>query len=75
LATADGSCEACADRAPFSTDDGWPFLEVHHVKMLSNGGSDRITNPSHFVQTATVDFIIQPISGPMLRAYINEFSA
>lgn len=44
LATADGSCEACANQAPFSTDEGWPFLEVHHVKMLAEGGSDRITN-------------------------------
>jgi hypothetical protein len=44
LAAAKGFCEACANRAPFSTDDGSPFLEVHHVKMLSDGGSDKITN-------------------------------
>jgi 5-methylcytosine-specific restriction protein A len=44
LAAAKGFCEACANQAPFSTDDGWPFLEVHHVKMLSDGGSDKITN-------------------------------
>jgi 5-methylcytosine-specific restriction protein A len=44
MATAEGHCEACFNRAPFFTDDGWPFLEVHHVKMLSDGGSDQITN-------------------------------
>jgi hypothetical protein len=43
-ATADGLCEACANKAPFFTDDGSPFLEVHHVKMLSDGGSDQTTN-------------------------------
>jgi hypothetical protein len=44
LANANGSCEACANQAPFFTDDGSPFLEVHHVKMLADGGSDQITN-------------------------------
>jgi 5-methylcytosine-specific restriction protein A len=44
LATAKGFCEACANQAPFYTDDGSPYLEVHHVKMLADGGSDQITN-------------------------------
>ena len=44
LANAKGFCEACANQAPFCTYDGSPFLEVHHVKMLADGGSDQITN-------------------------------
>lgn len=44
LANAKGFCEACANQAPFFTDDGSPFLEVHHVKMLADEGSDQITN-------------------------------
>jgi hypothetical protein len=36
LATARRLCEGCANQAPFFTDDGSPFLEVHHVKTLSD---------------------------------------
>lgn len=41
---ANGICEGCGDAAPFVLDDGTPFLEVHHVRHLADGGSDRITN-------------------------------
>jgi 5-methylcytosine-specific restriction endonuclease McrA len=41
---AHGRCELCKHRAPFKTDKGIPFLEVHHVKPLAKRGSDRITN-------------------------------
>ncbi|MEB2648297.1 HNH endonuclease signature motif containing protein [Pseudomonas canadensis] len=39
-----GICEGCGLHAPFSLDNGQPFLEVHHVKHLAQKGSDRITN-------------------------------
>jgi hypothetical protein len=61
LATAKGFCEACANQAPFFADDGSPFLEVHHVKMLADGVPTKSRTPSHFVQIATVASIIQPI--------------
>ncbi len=38
-----GVCEACNHPAPFEMD-GQPFLEVHHVKHLSQEGSDTYTN-------------------------------
>jgi len=41
---AHGRCELCKERAPFKTDKGIPFLEVHHVKPLAKHGSDRTTN-------------------------------
>lgn len=44
LRSADGHCELCNKLAPFETGDGTPFLEVHHVKSLADGGSDRIQN-------------------------------
>jgi 5-methylcytosine-specific restriction protein A len=44
LANANGLCEACANQAPFYSEDGSPFLEVHHVKMLADGGPDQVTN-------------------------------
>jgi 5-methylcytosine-specific restriction protein A len=40
---ADGKCEGCGAPAPFEKD-GKPFLEVHHVKHLSQEGSDRPSN-------------------------------
>jgi len=41
LLRAAGRCEACEAPAPFATTDG-PFLEVHHIDRLADGGPDRI---------------------------------
>lgn len=40
---AEGICEGCGNAAPFEKD-GRPFLEVHHVKHLAQGGSDLPSN-------------------------------
>ena len=39
-----GVCEGCRKQAPFVAENGIPFLEVHHVRSLADGGSDKITN-------------------------------
>lgn len=39
-----GKCEACGNPAPFKTALGLDFLEVHHMKPLAEGGSDRVQN-------------------------------
>lgn len=39
-----GVCEGCGREAPFVVDDGTPFLEVHHVRSLADGGADSIAN-------------------------------
>lgn len=44
LENAKGSCESCGDHAPFKTHDGLPFLEVHHVWLLADGGPDSVEN-------------------------------
>lgn len=44
LQNADGRCEACGSPAPFAGDAGEPFLEMHHVRQLASGGSDRVSN-------------------------------
>jgi 5-methylcytosine-specific restriction protein A len=44
LLRAKGKCEACPNHAPFTSRAGFPFLEVHHVRPLAEGGSDRTTN-------------------------------
>ncbi len=41
---ADGVCECCGNDAPFETVDGLPFLEVHHIRRLADGGSDTTSN-------------------------------
>jgi 5-methylcytosine-specific restriction endonuclease McrA len=40
LARADGTCELCGEDAPFLNKTGDPYLEVHHVNELSDGGAD-----------------------------------
>jgi predicted HNH restriction endonuclease len=44
LNRANGICEACDAPAPFLQNDGSPFLEVHHVRHLADGGSDTASN-------------------------------
>jgi len=44
LKDAAGACECCGDAAPFRGVDGQPFLEVHHVRSLSDGGTDTVLN-------------------------------
>lgn len=44
LNNSNGVCEGCQSPAPFKATDGFPYLEVHHIKPLSEGGSDTISN-------------------------------
>jgi 5-methylcytosine-specific restriction endonuclease McrA len=44
LKTSKGKCAYCRKKAPFIDDDSLPFLEVHHVLHLANGGPDTVNN-------------------------------
>lgn len=45
LYRANGYCEVCKSAAPFLRDlDNTPYLEVHHIRTLSEGGDDKIEN-------------------------------
>lgn len=45
LIRADGICEQCHSPAPFlRASDGTPYLEVHHIIPLSEGGDDTVEN-------------------------------
>lgn len=44
LKEAGGKCECCSCDAPFTTPEGEPFLEVHHLRHLADGGSDTVAN-------------------------------
>lgn len=45
LLRAQGQCERCREPAPFvRRSDGTPYLEVHHLTQLSEGGEDTISN-------------------------------
>lgn len=41
---ANGICQLCKQPAPFIKTDGEPYLEVHHIKMLADGGADALYN-------------------------------
>jgi len=41
---ANGICEKCKNEAPFINQQGEPFLEVHHIGKLSDGGADHPLN-------------------------------
>jgi len=43
-ARAKGECELCCKPAPFVRANGEPFLEVHHIHPLSEGGGDTVAN-------------------------------
>lgn len=43
-ARADGVCEGCNEPAPFTDKSGDPYLQVHHIHELSDGGSDAPEN-------------------------------
>ena len=40
LQCSDGRCELCGEPAPFNRSNGSPFLEIHHVRRLADGGAD-----------------------------------
>lgn len=44
LLQADGVCESCCTKAPFVSNDGYPYLEVHHLRRLADGGADAPEN-------------------------------
>lgn len=44
LVAAASRCECCDAQAPFITVTGEPFLEVHHLRPLAEGGSDTVGN-------------------------------
>lgn len=41
-ARAKGRCESCMQEAPFLRPTGEPFLEVHHIDRLADGGADHV---------------------------------
>lgn len=45
LYLANGFCQKCKEKAPFTrASNGQPYLEVHHIISLSNGGDDAVEN-------------------------------
>lgn len=41
---ANGRCESCKNTAPFIRADGEPYLEIHHITPLAEGGPDTAEN-------------------------------
>ena len=41
---AQGKCQLCSSNAPFSSKNGVPFLETHHIMWLAKNGEDALDN-------------------------------
>ncbi len=41
---ANGICQLCNSPAPFKNKDDEPYLEMHHITPLSEGGDDTVSN-------------------------------
>jgi len=39
-----GKCQLCGNKAPFKNKKGEPYLEVHHINPLAQGGEDTLKN-------------------------------
>jgi hypothetical protein len=39
-----GNCEGCKRPAPFMRRNGEPYLEIHHIRSLADGGADHPLN-------------------------------
>ena len=39
-----GNCEGCKSPAPFMRRNGEPYLEIHHISALADGGADHPLN-------------------------------
>ena len=45
LRQSEGKCFDCRESGPFiSRATGWPYLEVHHIQTLKDGGADTVEN-------------------------------
>jgi len=44
LQQARGICEGCEQPAPFHGTDGSPYLELHYLRQLAEGGADTVAN-------------------------------
>lgn len=44
LARSRGNCEGCENPAPFVRRNDTPYLEIHHILALADGGADHPTN-------------------------------
>ncbi len=41
---AKGICQLCGEPAPFTDKNNRPYLEIHHIDWLANGGEDTVQN-------------------------------
>lgn len=56
LKVAGGYCDCCKNPAPFRCPDNAPYLEVHHVIPLSEGGADTYPQSSRLADGERIEF-------------------
>lgn len=73
LKEANGHCESCDSEAPFLTPEGEPFLEVHHLRHLADGGSDTVTNAIALCPNCHREFHYgQPMTTKLVALYAKH---
>jgi 5-methylcytosine-specific restriction protein A len=69
---ANGVCECCQSPAPFIKQTGDPYLEVHHLRRLADGGSDRVSNAAAICPNCHRELHLGVNAGELLkRLYAN----
>lgn len=57
---ADGNCQLCGYPAPFLDNEGNPYLEVHHIIPIQNGGTDNVDNMVALCPNCHRKMIVRP---------------
>lgn len=68
---ANAACECCEKDAPFLAKDGKPYLEVHHIHALSDGGEDSIHNTAAICPSCHSE-ITHGIDGGALNSSLKQ---
>lgn len=71
LQQAGGVCESCEKPAPFNGADGLPYLELHHVRQLMEGGSDMVSNVVALCPSCHSE-ILHGANAPALVAWLYD---
>ena len=74
LREAAGRCELCGVDARFRAADGSPYLEVHHARMLAEGGPDTVENAAAVCPTCHRRLHLGIDRGDCIRALYERVS-
>jgi len=71
LQQASGMCECCEKPALFNGADGLPYLELHYVRQLAEGGPDMVSNAVALCPSCHSE-IHHGVNAPALVAWLYD---